>query len=70
MQVFVVIGVENYIPSVAMVTAVRTTAITVAKRYADGWTNEKTSEHGEIYFNQKESANMANAVSVQEETVK
>jgi hypothetical protein len=62
---YVVIGVENYVPVVECVTKDREKAISHAKDGID-WPNAKEEGTGEIYFNQKEKGNMESAVLVQE----
>lgn len=66
MKLYTVIIVDGYAPHVKLVTPDRDQALSLAEWWAGGWNNEITGDAGEIYFNQAESGNMEEAVSVQE----
>ena len=70
--IYIVVVVDAYIPE-AYPFKNREEAVAFAKASAwsgEAWTHEKISDHGEIYFNQKEEGDMEEAVSVQERSVK
>jgi hypothetical protein len=65
-KLYVVIGVDTYVPHVEKVTTSRDEAMEVAKKYAGDWANATEGGAGEIYFNQEEEGDMEYAVSVSE----
>jgi hypothetical protein len=68
LKIYVAIVVDEYIPTVELATPDKTTAVQWARAFAgnQNWYNAKESEIGEVYFNQEEQGDMANAISVQE----
>lgn len=68
-KVYVLTITEGYIPT-SKVYSDRDKAVKVAKEYAGDWGHEEESEIGRIYFNQEESGNMEQSVSVEEVELK
>lgn len=68
MRIYIVLTVDDYVPHVKLATIDKQKALNAAKAISCGWTNEVLEEQdvAEIYFNQAESGNMEDAVSVQE----
>jgi len=69
MKLYTVVTVDGYSPHVQLVTPDMNQALNFAKEWAEGWDNMIAGCAGEIYFNQEESGNMEDAVSVQETEV-
>jgi len=63
-KVYIVVVTDGYVPEVPKVYTDREQALDYALKYASEWENAEVEESGRIYFNQEESGNMDNSVSV------